>query len=668
MTEVLLPKQAFKKIHTFEQIVMKENHDHYPFWVNYDGTIILETFAPLFKAATDFLIAISEPVSRPKHIHEYKITSYSLYAAASVGLSTNDILFSLDRLSKNVIPNCIKDFIIACTSSYGKLKLILRESKYFIEIWNEDILSTILKDPQISEALIKQEVVADDVILPAKNLMYEIKPEHLENLKKRCIEIDFPLIEEYDFRNDKKLKDINIELKNNIVIRTYQEISLNKMFGNGRGRSGIIVLPCGSGKTLVGITAICTIKKPTLVLCTSAVSVEQWKAQIKQFTNARNEDIACFTSERKEISESIIISTYTMLCFSGKRSYEAQKAMDHIKNTEWSLLILDEVHVVPAQMFRKVIGLVSHHCKLGLTATLLREDDKIEDLNFLIGPKLYEADWQYLSMQGHIATVSCFEVWCPMTTHFYAAYLRQNSRKRRVIAIMNPIKFQITQYLINMHEKRGDKIIVFSDNVHALRSYALKLGKPFIYGPTSQQERMKILKQFQTNPVINTLFLSKVGDTSIDLPEATCLIQISSHFGSRRQEAQRLGRILRAKRRNDPGFKVYFYSLVSKDTDEMFYSTKRQQYLIDQGYTFKVFDDMKIDNTDNKVFKTKEEQKELLASILMASEKDLESEDVDETVITQKNLKNISNVDNMAYSEKRKKINQKSSNKKNRTS
>lgn len=153
---------------------------------------------------------------------------------------------------------------------------------------------------------------------------------------------------------------------------------------------------------------------------------------------------------------------------------------------------------------------------------------------------------------------------------------------------MNPKKFQICQYLIHYHESRGDKIIVFSDNVYALQSYATKLKKPFIHGSTSQQERLRVLQNFQHNPAMNTLFLSKVGDTSIDLPEATCLIQISSHFGSRRQEAQRLGRILRAKRRNDEGFNAFFYTLVSKDTEEMYYSTKRQQFLIDQGYSFKV--------------------------------------------------------------------------------
>lgn len=183
-----------------------------------------------------------------------------------------------------------------------------------------------------------------------------------------------------------------------------------------------------------------------------------------------------------------------------------------------------------------------------------------------------------LAQKGHIANVQCAEVWCPMTAEFYQEYLRENARKRMLLYIMNPTKFQACQFLIHYHEKRGDKIIVFSDNVYALQEYALKLGKPFIYGSTPQQERMKILQNFQHNDQINTIFLSKVGDTSIDLPEATCLIQISSHYGSRRQEAQRLGRILRAKRRNDEGFNAFFYSLVSKDTQEMYYSTKRQAF------------------------------------------------------------------------------------------
>lgn len=251
----------------------------------------------------------------------------------------------------------------------------------------------------------------------------------------------------------------------------------------------------------------------------------------------------------------------------------------------------------------------------------MREDEKIDELNFLVGPKLYEANWMDLAAKGHIATVQCAEVWCSMTAEFYREYLREKSRKKMLLYCMNPTKFQAAQYLIQYHENRGDKIIVFSDNVYALEAYAIKLGKPYIHGGTPQIERMRILQNFQHNPIVNTIFLSKVGDTSIDLPEATCLIQISSHFGSRRQEAQRLGRILRAKRRNDEGFNAFFYSLVSKDTAEMYYSTKRQQFLIDQGYAFRVIMNLVgQQNMPGLVYSTKSEQIELLQSVLIASE------------------------------------------------
>jgi len=279
-------------------------------------------------------------------------------------------------------------------------------------------------------------------------------------------------------------------------------------------------------------------------------------------------------------------------------------------------MILDEVHVAPAHMFRRVVSVIKTHSKLGLTATLLREDDKISDLNFLIGPKLYEANWMELAEQGHIARVQCAEVWCPMTTEFYQEYLNSNSKKQSLLWIMNPRKFQACQFLIDYHEKRGDKIIVFSDNVYALQVYAQKLKKVFIFGETSNSERLRILENFQHNENINTLFLSKIGDTSLDLPEATCLIQISSHFGSRRQEAQRLGRILRAKRRNDEGFNAFFYSLVSKDTQEMVYSSKRQAFLVDQGYAFKVITHLQgIENLPDLAFTTPLERKELLSNV-----------------------------------------------------
>ncbi|KAH9412199.1 rad25-like DNA repair helicase [Ordospora pajunii] len=647
MDGLAVPKKAAKHQFPYEELLLKENEDEYPMWVNYDGLVILETFRDCSRQASDFLIAIAEPVSRPVKIHEFQITAYSLYAAVSVGLTTGDIIETLDRFSKNFLPRSIKVFITECTLSYGKVKLVMKAGKFFLEASDEEVSSMLYLDVVIRSYA--ENVMSDGMI--------RIKTECVELVKKRCIEIDYPLIEEYDFRNDTVLRSLKIDLKPTAVIRSYQEICLNKMFGNGRARSGIIVLPCGSGKTIVGITAISTIKKSCLVLCTSAVSVEQWKQQTLQFTNVLPDNVGRFTSDHKEWPKDdcgIVVTTYTMLAYTGKRSYEAQKIMDQIRGTEWGLLVLDEVHVVPAMMFRRVLSIVSHHCKLGLTATLVREDDKIEDLNFLIGPKLYEADWQDLSAKGHIARVSCVEVWCRMTGDFYREYLSQPARRRRLLSIMNPTKFQMCEYLIDKHEGRGDKIIVFSDSVYALKAYALKLGKPFIYGPTGQTERMRILKQFQTNPLINTIFLSKVGDTSIDLPEATCLIQISSHFGSRRQEAQRLGRILRAKRRNDPDFKVYFYSLVSKDTDEMFYSNKRQQFLVDQGYTFSIITEIpEVYENERCVYRTRGQQKELLASVLLASERELESEESgeEEAIYNVSKLKSLSGADDMAYME-----------------
>lgn len=650
MDSIILPKKATKYQFEFEELEMKDDGDDLPIWVNYDALVVLEVFRPTSKMAIDFLTAIAEPVSRPAKIHEYQITAYSLYAAASVGLTTDHILENLNKFSKNYLPKSVRGFITDCTLSYGKIRLIRAHTKFFIEAVSKEILEFLIKDASLRANITDQNF---------EQRYIEVK--NVEEVKKRCIEIDYPLIEEYDFKNDEKLASLDMDLKPASQIRSYQEICLNKMFGNGRARSGIIVLPCGSGKTLVGITAISTVKKSALVLCTSAVSVEQWRQSILNFTDASSDSIARFTSERKEWfsgKAGILITTYSMMAYSGKRSHEAQKIINIIESHEWGLMILDEVHVVPAQMFRKTVSVIPHHCKLGLTATLVREDDKIEDLNFLIGPKLYEADWQDLSIQGHIAKVEGAEVWCNMTAEFYKEYLTQSSRKKRILSIMNPTKIQICQYLIEKHEKRGDKIIVFSDSVLALMEYAKKMGKPFIYGPTSQTERMRILKQFQTNPQINTIFLSKVGDTSIDLPEATCLIQISSHFGSRRQEAQRLGRVLRAKKRNDPNFRVYFYSLVSKDTEEMIYSAKRQQFLIDQGYSFNIITEMpEVNNKENRLYKSKAQQKELLTTILMASEEDMASEEMSEDELADYNVSKmsmLSGAEGMAFVERKK--------------
>lgn len=404
-------------------------------------------------------------------------------------------------------------------------------------------------------------------------------------MKQRCLPggLNYPMLEEYDFRNDASNPTLAVELKPHVSHRPYQEKSLAKMFGNGRARSGVIVLPCGAGKSLVGVSAAVRMRKSCLVLCTNAVSVDQWRYQFQLWSTLRDEQVCRFTSAAHEWfagDAGICVTTYTMVAYSGRRSEQSSRVMEEIMGREWGLIVLDEVHVVPAQMFRRVIGIVKAHCKLGLTATLVREDHLITDLNFLIGPKLYEANWLDLTRAGHIANVQCAEasprdrlaclcgwlgvragvdgrmdwaprvrraprlwssrcpcghpsrripaarvrlsstcarnavqVWCPMTKEFYREYLRPGTpaTQRQLLYVMNPAKLRACQFLVDYHERRGDKVIVFSDNIYALREYAVRLKRPFIYGATGHQERTRILHAFKHNPQVNTVFLSKAS-------------------------------------------------------------------------------------------------------------------------------------------------------------
>ncbi|KAK3574529.1 hypothetical protein QTP86_008764 [Hemibagrus guttatus] len=598
------------------QMLLKADHSSRPLWVVReqthgiiltaceapDGHIFLEAFSPVYKYAQDFLVAIAEPVCRPSHVHEYKLTAYSLYAAVSVGLQTSDIIEYLQKLSKTSVPDGIVQFIKLCTVSYGKVSELRAPSEwtyrrmnvelYFVESAFPDVIQRLLQDPVIHDCrlhtaegeepeLITEVISSKPAIsktlqdnggastsqsedgqrssaqVPEDIFSYyeqldkeEEEEEETQTVSFEIRQLEYPLLAEYDFRNDTVNPDINIDLKPTAVLRPYQEKSLRKMFGNGRARSGVIVLPCGAGKSLVGVTAACTVRKRCLVLGNSSVSVEQWKAQFKMWSTIDDSQICRFTSDAKDkpIGCSVAISTYSMLGHTTKRSWEAERVMDWMRSQEWGLIILDEVHTIPARMFRRVLTIVQAHCKLGLTATLVREDDKIVDLNFLIGPKLFEANWMELQNNGYIAKVQCAEVWCPMSPEFYHEYVAIKTKKRILLYTMNPNKFRACQFLIRFHERRDDKIIVFADNVFALKEYAIRHNKPYIYGPTSQGERMQTLQNFKHNPKINTIFISKVGDTSLDLPEANVLIQISSHGGSRRQEAQRLGRVLRAKK------------------------------------------------------------------------------------------------------------------------
>ncbi|KAH9406222.1 Dedicator of cytokinesis protein 2, partial [Tyrophagus putrescentiae] len=485
-----------------KELVLREDHAFRPLWVAPDGNIFLKTFSPLYKQAQDFLITVGEPVSRPETIHQYKLTTYSLYAAVSVGLQTKDIVEYLGKLSKTTIPESIIEFIQLCTLSYGKVKLVLKHNRYYVESTFPEVIQRLIKDPVIMRCRVRREEAGDELItgsiftranfagvksstaaeagdpsattagkkpdnLPEdifnfyermeqdaeepediETVSFEVNQSEIETIQKRCIELEYPLLAEYDFKNDTRNPDMNIDLKPNATLRPYQEKSPRKMFGNGRARSGVIVLSCGAGKSLVGVTACCTVRKRCLVLCNSSVSVEQWRMQFKLWSTADDSMLCRFTSDAKDkpIGSSILITTYSMITHTQKRSYEAKQVMDWLKDQEWGLMLLDEVHTIPAKMFRRVLTIVQAYAKLGLTATLVREDDKIADLNFFIGPKLYEANWLELQSNGFIARVQCAGVWCPMHPEFYREYLAAKTMKKMLFYVMNPNKFRVCQF------------------------------------------------------------------------------------------------------------------------------------------------------------------------------------------------------------------------------
>ncbi|XP_053991013.1 uncharacterized protein LOC128883059 [Hylaeus volcanicus] len=687
-----------------ESMVLKKDYALRPLTVCPTGRVFLDTMNPFQKSASDFLVTIAEPISRPEHMHEFQITIFSLYAGIGMGITVDTLLTTLNNFSKNYIPPNLKNLLYTHGNAFGRVKLVLRDNRYFLESENREDLEVLLSHPVISEARIRHSMVIrqqiqgvpllkknfepnepfqqeksslddghilqrpaphyDSTILDFnarpngesegekatsmtqhQNATHSIKEVFLFEVKsemagrvKECAMNDLkrPVLTEYDFRRDDKNPSFQATLRTTTKIRYYQERSLRKMFSNGRARSGIIVLPCGAGKTLTAITAATTIRKSCMVLTSSSVAVDQWKRSFVEFTTIDPSLVITLTSEKKQnLPEGavVIISTYTMLAYSGKRSIAAAQIIQDIQSREWGLLIFDEVQFAPAPAFRKINDIVKSHCKLGLTATLVREDDLIHDLQWLIGPKLYESNWLELQESGYLAKVQVSEVWCTMTAEFYREYLRAPAAKQRKLWVCNPNKLRVCEYLLRFHEARNDKIIVFSDNLFALKEVACTLKKPFISGQVGMQERMIILNKFKNTSQLNTIFLSKVGDNAIDIPCANVVVQIAFNFASRRQEAQRLGRILRPKKRTNDTFNAFFYSLVSKDTQEMLYADKRQQFIIDQGYSYKVLPLSSFPmEKETLLYDDIHRQQEMLAHIMSTSDQCMDIE-LDEDVI-----------------------------------
>lgn len=394
---------------------------------------------------------------------------------------------------------------------------------------------------------------------PRQVVSFELHSARVDQVREICLKTrpPFPLMLEYDFKEESSagkgqgragaisagVPHLAIDLLRPELLRPYQSRSLAKMFGNGRARSGMIVLPCGAGKTFVGIAAAATIKRSCIVLCPNATSVYQWEAQFLKFSKIARSSIMKLTAKDKQPLPPpdrgvLVITTYSMIGMSGRRSEATDAIMRQIAGREWGLMLLDETHQVVAKTFKRVL-LLKAHCKLGLTATLVREDGKDKELGHMIGPKLYEANWMDLTRAGYLANVQVVEVWCPMDPAFYREYLRSGSSHRKhALAVMNPNKCLALDALLKVHTSRpGDKVIVFSESVFALYEYAVKFQAPIISGDTPIKDREEYLHAFRSSDVVNVLFLSRVGDVALDVPDANVIIQISSHYGSRLQEA-----------------------------------------------------------------------------------------------------------------------------------
>jgi DNA excision repair protein ERCC-3 len=412
--------------------------------------------------------------------------------------------------------------------------------------------------------------------------------------------LGYPLIQEYDYQRDDVLPGLTISIKPGVRTRYYQNKALSKMFGGSRARSGIIVLPCGAGKTLTGISAAATIRKSTIVVCSNTLACHQWVQQFLLFTTVSSELVIPYTADTKpnipQLGAVVLVTTYAMLSMDDSlRSEDSMKTIRLIRARTWGLMILDEAHMVPAEGARKTLDTIPTQCRLGLTATLVREDGQIDDLNFLIGPRLFEADWMRLTNERYLARVQCVEVSCLMSDLFMAAYIRtiNDHHRQATLAVMNANKLAACRQIMEKHEADGDKVLIFSDSVYSIEKYAHILKRYMMHGGTPESERSELLRRYRLphgqKDAIQTLIVSKVADVAIDLPDANVIIQISSHFGSQRQEAQRMGRILRPKTHVSDGlFDAFFYSLISKDTREAVYSEHRREYLTNQGYEYKI--------------------------------------------------------------------------------
>ncbi|MBN2436756.1 MAG: DEAD/DEAH box helicase [Spirochaetes bacterium] len=547
---------------------------HKPAIVQSDNTILLEVNNSGFEQARDAISPFAELEKSPEHIHTYRITALSLWNAAASGLVLETIVDTLRTYSRYDIPETVFSNIAEQMQRYGLIRLVREEDRLLLECEEPFFLEEICRDKSV-EIYIKEKL-SDGRI--------EIKSNLRGHIKQALIKIGFPV---QDLAGYEPGDPMPLNMREESVsgkpfgLRDYQQSAVNAFYHGGgpEGGSGVVVLPCGAGKTIVGIGTMACLQTQTLILVTNTVALRQWKNELIDKTDIDPENIGEFSGDSKKIKP-VTIATYNILTYrKNKNSDFLHFSLFGEKN--WGLIIYDEVHLLPAPVFRMTSEIQSKR-RLGLTATLIREDGMEKDVFSLIGPKKYDIPWKVLEKSSWIAEAICTEIRVTLPDEIRYHYSVAKEREKFRIASENEVKNDIISTLLKYHD--GASVLIIGQYISQLKQISARFKLPMITGSTPTVEREKLYDRFKTGE-IKTLIVSKVANFSIDLPDANVAIQVSGTFGSRQEEAQRLGRILRPKEDQN---KAYFYTVITNHTAEEKFAHNRQLFLTEQGYTYRI--------------------------------------------------------------------------------
>ena len=536
-----------------------------PLIVQSDKTLLLEVDHADAEACRRAIAPFAELERSPEHVHTYRLTPLGLWNARAAGHDAEQVVDTLLQYSRYAVPHSLLVDVAETMARYGRLRLEKHPVHGLVlSTTDRPVLEEVMRSKKIAP-LLGARIDGDTVA---------VHPSERGHLKQVLLKVGWPA-EDFAGYVDGEAHQIDL-VQEGWTLREYQRDAVTGFFYGG---SGVVVLPCGAGKTLVGAAAMAEAKATTLILVTNTVSAHQWRTELLKRTTLTEEEIGEYSGQRKEIRP-VTIATYQVLTTKRKGVYTHMELFD---SRDWGLIVYDEVHLLPAPIFRLTADLQSRR-RLGLTATLIREDGREGDVFSLIGPKRYDAPWKDIESQGYIAPADCVEVRVTLTEHERLLTATAEAEERYKLAATAKSKSRVVEALVRKHA--GEQILVIGQYLDQLDDLALRLDCPVIKGETSVKERERLYDLFRTCE-IHTLVVSKVANFSIDLPEAAVAIQVSGTFGSRQEEAQRLGRVLRPKA---DGRTARFYAIVARDTVDQEFAAHRQRFLAEQGYAYRILD------------------------------------------------------------------------------